>query len=152
MRATIHVLGFFGFFVLGLSAQAAPDFSGRWTAVEPAGSAGQVLVITQDKSTIRLQPEGVIPETSAYALSGEPTSVKTAAGHRVPLTATWRDEKLVLTDAPTDLMYLREQRTLTLDSKGRLILAKPLHSRADDEPAVQSQRVLEERRVVFEKR
>jgi hypothetical protein len=152
MRATIHVPGLFGCFVLGLSAQAAPDFSGRWTAVEPASSVGQVLVITQDRLTIRLQPEGVVPETSAYALSGEPTSVKTAAGHRVLLTATWRDGKLMLTDAPTDLMYLREQRTLTLDAKGRLVLEKPLNSRADDEPAVQSQRVLEERRVVFEKR
>lgn len=94
-----------------------------------------------------------MPEAPTYSLTAA-TTVKAAAGHRVLLAAKWRNNRLLLTDVPSDMMYLRSERMLAVDSEGRLVLEKlnPRRPAADDEPAVQSDRILDSHRIVFEKR
>lgn len=135
------------------TAQAVPDFSGRWVAVSPASAVGEVLVITQDEASIRLEPGVLADFTPAYPLSGEAAVAVVRGNHRVASSAHWQDGRLLLVDAPRDLVILRHDRTLTLDSEGRLILQR-LRPRTpvDAELHVHSGEILEATRIVFEKR
>lgn len=150
-RRLILILGFVYTLALGVSAQAPADFTGRWIAVEPASVAGKVLVIAHDVSTIKVQPGAMLREAS-YSLDGKASTATADDGHRVRLSANWRDGKLLLVEAPQDPRLLRHERTLMLDSRGRLVLEqlKP-RTAPDQEPVVQSERVLGSNRIVFEK-
>jgi hypothetical protein len=135
------------------AAQAVPDFSGRWVAVSPGSAAGQVLVITQDEASIKLEPGVLADFTPAYPLSGEAAVSLLHSSLRVASSAHWRDGRLLLVDAPRDPAALRHERTLALDSEGRLILER-LRPRtpADAEIHIHSAEILEPTRVLFEKR
>ena len=154
MLKPLQVLGVCSLLSLAVSAQATSDFSGRWVAVSPPSAAGRILVITQDTSTIKLEPGGVVPAFSpAYPLNGKPAGANTADGQRINSSASWREGQLLLIDAPLDPAILRHERVLSLDAKGRLILERLKPRQApDQETIVQSDRILDAQRIVFEKR
>lgn len=48
-----------------------PDFSGRWTAIDPPGRAGHQLTIVQDAQTLTIRHESDdLPESFTYKLEG----------------------------------------------------------------------------------
>jgi hypothetical protein len=152
MIRLLIVLGAVGLAV-SPAAQAVPDFSGRWVAVSPGSAAGQVLVITQDEASIKLEPGVVAGFAPAYLLSGAAAISVLPGNLRVASSAHWRDGGLLLVDAPHDAAILRHERRLALDSEGRLILER-LQPRtpADAEIHIHSAEILEPTRILFEKR
>ena len=153
MLKLLQVLGLCCLVSLAISAQGT-DFGGRWVAVSPASEAGRVLVITQDTATIKLEPAGVVPGFSpVYPLNGKPAGANTPDGQRINASASWREGRLLLVDAPLDPAILRHERSLSLDPKGRLILERLKPRQAPDQkPIVHSERILDSQRIVFEKR
>ena len=154
MLKPLQALGVFSLLSLAISAQSTADYSGRWVAVSPASAAGRVLVITQDTSTIKLEPGGVVAGFSpVYRLNGKPAGANTEDGQRINSSASWREGRLLLIDAPLDPAILRHERILSLDPKGRLILERLKPRQApDQESIIQSERILDSQHIVFEKR
>lgn len=156
----------------GAAAQAPPDFSGQWLAVEPVSVAGHELLITQDDATLTLmqsrlysgqvfniygKPEGHEKgdlELTTYRLDGKPVITSRAADDPQPVRSSlrWERNRLVLIDFYQGI-GLRVERTLGFDRKGRLVLERRRPVAASYLPPVHhSLGVSEPRRIVFEKR
>ena len=150
-----------------LVTQPPPDFSGRWIAVEPQKVAGHELVVTQDKATLRLEqvrlrsgetydhfgrPQPPLTgdrESTTYRLDGKAV-VTNDAGQSVRSSLREDSGRIVLRDVyqPPGVNF---ERWLFLDDRGRLVLEhRPLAT--GDEPVQASDRILDIRRIVFERR
>ena len=149
------------------TAQAPSDFNGRWSAVEPQKFAGHELVITQDKATLRLdqvrlhsgetydqfgRPQGPpkgVRESTTYRLDGT-TVVTNVAGQSVRSSLGEDGERIILRDRyhPPGVNF---ERSLSFDNRGRLVLEHRSLA-TGDEPAQSSERILDIRRIVFERR
>jgi len=150
-----------------LATQAPADFSGRWVAVEPQKIAGHELVVTQDKATLRLEqvrlhsgetydhfgrPQRPLKgdrESTTYRLDGKAV-VTNVAGQSVRSSFREDSGRIVLRDLfqPPGVNF---ERWLFFDDRGRLVLEqRPLAT--GDEPVQTSERILDIRRIVFERR
>lgn len=149
------------------ATQAPPDFSGRWIAVEPQKIAGHELVVTQNASMLRLEqlrlragetydefgrrggPQKGDRESTTYRLDGE-VLVTNHGGQSVRSSVRRDNGRILLRDMyyPPGVTF---ERSLALDNRGRLVLEHRLPGLGDDPPQA-SERVLDIRRIVFERR
>ena len=159
-------------FGITLSAQTRPDFAGRWIAVEPAAVVGHELRIVQDAQTLKLEqvrldsqafadtlgrvrgPGEGERESTNYRIDGQPTIARLSHhdSRQVRSTLIWNDaHQARLLDVYPD-MHARFERTLTLDTKGRLILEHRRPATSSDDPGAASADIAKPRRIVFERR
>jgi hypothetical protein len=150
-----------------LASQPHPDFSGRWIAVEPQKIAGHELLVTQDTATLRLEqvrlesratydsfgrrqgPATGTRESTTYRLDGQ-TLVTRYESQSVRSSLRGDNTRLLLRDVyqPPGITF---ERSLSLDSRGRLVLEHRVPAAGDD-PMQASDAVLDVRRIVFERR
>ena len=150
-----------------LAAQAPADFSGRWIAVEPQKIAGHELVVTQDAATLKLEQvrlrsgetydqfgrrQGPLKgdrESTTYRLDGK-ALVTNIEGQSVRSSLREDRGRILLRDLyqPPGFTF---ERSLSFDSQGRLVLEHRQLATADEPPQA-SERILDIRRIVFERR
>lgn len=107
-------------------AQSRPDFSGTWTVVSPADSAGQEEAFEQDARTLSIgHPSKAGRHRRTYRLDGTETkSVWQSHGEDVVTVsrAVWDGATLVITEKTRypDNRTLDARHTLSLTADGRL--------------------------------
>ncbi len=162
----------FGFALVAIpvtlvAAQAPAGLNGRWIAVEPQKIAGHELVLTQSASILRVEQirlrsgetydefgrrqgsqEGE-RESTSYRLDGRVLITK-RGGEWVRSSLRRNNGRILLRDLYQASGVIFE-RSLSLDRRGRLVLEHRLPG-PGDEPPQASERVLDVRRIVFERR
>ena len=149
------------------AAQIPAGLSGKWVAVEPQKIAGHELLITQDAATLRLEqvrlqqvetfdelgrrqgPPKEVRESTTYRLDGE-VLVTTRDGQSVRSSLRHEDGRVWLRDVYQPTLVTLE-RSLSVDNRGRLVLEIRRPDPSSD-PDQASQRILDIRRIVFERR
>jgi hypothetical protein len=150
-----------------LAGQIPAGLGGRWVAVEPQKIAGHELLITQDAGTLRLEqvrlqhletfdelgrrqaPSKELRESTTYRLDGQ-VLVTNNDGQSVRSSLRHEDGRVWLRDVYQRTLVTLE-RSLSLDNRGRLVLEIRRPDPSSD-PDQASERILEIRRIVFERR
>jgi hypothetical protein len=110
------------------TAQARPNFSGRWVIVQPQKGAGQEQVIKHDDKVLTKTPlgdRGGPPAT--YQIDGtEHRTVLPMRGEQIVSVtkATWEGNTLVVTilENYPNGMKLNVREVWSLDAQGRLVI------------------------------
>ena len=149
------------------AAQVPAGLSGRWIAVEPQKVAGHELLITQDAGTLRLEqlrlqhiqtfdelgrrqgPLKEVRESTTYRLDGQ-VRVTSHDGQSVRSSLRQEDGRVWLRDVYQPTLVTLE-RSLSVDNRGRLVL-EILRPDSSSDPDQASERILDIRRIVFERR
>ena len=150
------------------AAQIPAGLSGRWVAVEPQKIAGHELLIAQDAATLRLEqvrlqhvetfdelgrrqgpPKKEVRESTTYRLDGE-VLVTNRDGQSVRSSLRHEDGRVWLRDVYQPTLVTLE-RSLSVDNRGRLVLEIRRPDPSSD-PDQGSERILDIRRIVFERR
>jgi hypothetical protein len=149
------------------AAQIPAGLSGKWVAVEPQKIAGHELLITQDAATLRLEQvrlQHVETFDDLGRRQGPPKEVRESTTYRLDggVLVTNRDGQSVRSSLRQDggRIWLRDvyqptlvtlERSLSVDNRGRLVLEIRRPDPSSD-PDQASERVLNIRRIVFERR
>ena len=150
-----------------LAAQIPAGLSGRWIAVEPQRIAGHELLITQDAATLRLEqvplqhgqpydelgrrqgPLKDVRESTTYRLDGQ-ISISNRDNQSVHSSLRQDNGRIWLRDVYQPTVVTLE-RSLSVDNRGRLVLEIRRPDQGSD-PDQASERILDIRRIVFERR
>ncbi len=140
----------------GGQARERPDFAGVWTLdVRQSGASGggtgggrgagtgrgggmglgpaaTQLTITQDDTTLTIQPRGGPVSKIVYRLDGKETAGAWPAGpttRRASFRSAWKDGRLVtLITTESNLTY---EETISLDERGLLVVAVNIQGQAN---------------------
>lgn len=110
--------------------QKRPDFSGTWSVVSPASSAGQTLTIAQTADAVTLAYTSAHgKETVTYNLDAIPTrrTVRTTIDRTAQITskASWKDGALVVEE--THILEgrpFRSKLVFSIDRAGKLVVSE----------------------------
>jgi hypothetical protein len=128
MRALVCIVAVALAAAVTVSAQGKPDFSGKWTLVSPADSAGQVLVVKQDARTLSsVHPSEGDDHNIVFNLDGsERRNALSSHGAEIVAMAkaVWNGNDLVITEAVTYPAGNRAdtKQIWSLDATGRLLI------------------------------
>ena len=114
----VLVVATFG--VLGLSAQARPNFSGTWIGVGPQPPIRE-LTINHDDSTLSLEGQPDVAKRT-FKLDGSETEMSAPDGKPLFARAAWEGNTLVVTIHFPEIKQDIRRVTWGIDADGQLVM------------------------------
>jgi hypothetical protein len=109
-----------------VSAQAKPNFSGRWVIVSPTAGAGYEQIVKQDDKSLSSEPARDPGQRVIYQLDGVERRMASTHGSDITIMAraAWDKNTIVII---TNMSYVNGMKTQarevwSLDAQGRLVI------------------------------